>query len=101
MRVQWVLENKFLVGTSKGQLLIYELTSMAYGSSASPRIWQSKKEFVRNAGAITQLDVIPELNLLLSVVESVVHFHALDTFEYKGALPSSKGTLNFVSDLQV
>lgn len=51
--------------------------------------------------AITQLLVVPEFDLLISLADSIIYVHTLDNFRCLTCVDNSKGTLSFAADVQV
>lgn len=77
------LGDKLLVGTQEGALLVFEIS---YHNQNEKRKFncdlnldQTKKTFSKRA--ITQLCVIPDLNVLLSISDGYCKMHALGTFK--------------------
>lgn len=61
------------------------------------------QDFLNNGrkSSITQLLVVPEFNLLLSLADSSIYVHTLDSFRCLTCVDNSKGTLSFAADVQV
>eukprot|EP01147_Barroeca_monosierra_P008252 gene8252-840_t len=90
-----------LVGTSQGQLLVYDLPEGSVGAVPSLRL--TKKDFLKTSRKppISQLHAVPELNLLLCLADAYVHVHELSSFTSLCVLEKSKGSLFFAADLKV
>ncbi|EGD80975.1 hypothetical protein PTSG_01557 [Salpingoeca rosetta] len=90
-----------LVGTSQGQLLVYDLPEGSVGAVPSLRL--TKKDFLKTSRKppISQLLAVPELNILLCLADTYVHVHDLTTFTSLYTIERSKGTLLFAADLHV
>lgn len=90
-----------MTGTNQGQLLTYDLPEGSVGQV--PRIRTTKRDFLKSGSQapITQLQAVPELNILLSVADAQVHVHDLETLSSMYVLEQSKGTVFFAADLMV
>ena len=82
-----------MTGTNQGQLLTYDLPEGSVGQV--PRIRTTKRDFLKSGSQapITQLQAVPELNILLSVADAQVHVHDLETLSSMYVLEQSKGTV--------
>lgn len=101
LTLRYALGTDLLVGTSQGQLLVYDLPEGSVGAVPSLRL--TKKDFLKTSRKppISQLHAVPELNLLLCLADAYVHVHELSSFTSLCVLEKSKGSLFFAADLKV
>eukprot|EP01134_Creolimax_fragrantissima_P006038 CFRG6038T1 len=90
--------NKLLLGTAKGQLLQYSLNAQGTGKEdLTVRLLDTKRSFAKRA--ITQLECIPELNLLLSLSDGFVMVHDLHSLAERSQITRTRGTMQFAISL--
>eukprot|EP00048_Salpingoeca_helianthica_P011412 m.164578 g.164578 ORF g.164578 m.164578 type:complete len:851 (-) comp15225_c0_seq3:104-2656(-) len=91
--------TQLYVGTSKGQLLVYDITSPPDLPQCTIELRDTKKNFAKKP--VVQLHAVKELNLLLSLSDNLVQIHDLGTLAPRGFLEKSRGCTAFAADLQV
>eukprot|EP00053_Salpingoeca_punica_P018486 m.181586 g.181586 ORF g.181586 m.181586 type:complete len:887 (-) comp17442_c1_seq3:450-3110(-) len=88
--------NKLIVGTNRGQLLVYEVKR----PDEQPSLLHSRREFT-STKPIQQTAVVEDLNLLITLCDSTVFVHDLNDFSLRGRVDKTKGCLFFSIDVQV
>eukprot|EP00051_Salpingoeca_urceolata_P000045 m.32547 g.32547 ORF g.32547 m.32547 type:complete len:927 (-) comp10061_c0_seq2:69-2849(-) len=88
-----------LIGTSKGQLLVYEIQPS--GGRFDVVLKDTKKQFCAEKRPIQQLTVIEEFGLLLSLSNGLVNVHDLATLTLRFRIESSAGCKMYAADVQV
>ncbi len=89
--------DRLLIGTSKGQLLLYRITND--GGKLKVDLLDTKKSFAKKS--IAQLAVIEQLGLLLSISDGFVCAHRLSTLEPLCRIEKSKGATLYSYQVQV
>ncbi|XP_065051843.1 vam6/Vps39-like protein isoform X2 [Rhopilema esculentum] len=93
------VDNNLLVGTNKGHLLVYEVREKdKYDSRFEPELQRSNKAFSRKP--ITQMTIVKELELLISLSDGLISVHDLQSFSLKCQLHKFKGASFFATDLK-
>ncbi|KAI0225860.1 Vam6/Vps39-like protein [Lamellibrachia satsuma] len=91
--------NTLLVGTKQGQLLVYTVQPTgSHEPKFSVSLERPNKAFSKKP--ITQLAVVPEYHILISLSDSVVSVHDLTVFAQITCLTKSRGATLFAVDLQ-
>eukprot|EP00039_Didymoeca_costata_P009001 m.119447 g.119447 ORF g.119447 m.119447 type:complete len:879 (+) comp14318_c0_seq1:145-2781(+) len=91
--------TKLLIGTSKGQLLVYSIPKQKDVSGRfKVELQETKKGFSRKS--IVQLTAVHQFNLLLSLSDGFVMVHDLSTFQERPRLEKSKGCHLYAVDVQ-
>eukprot|EP00047_Mylnosiga_fluctuans_P005237 m.239225 g.239225 ORF g.239225 m.239225 type:complete len:847 (-) comp13451_c0_seq1:124-2664(-) len=90
-------ETQLFVGTSKGQLLVYNV--VLQDNKYNMDLVETKKAFSKKP--VTQLHVVRELNLLISLSDNVIQVHDLTTFTLRRTIEKSRGCVSFSADLQI
>lgn len=91
--------NTLLVGTKQGQLLVYTVQPTGnHEPKFSVLLERANKAFSKKP--ITQLAVVPEYHILISLSDSVVSVHDLTVFAQITCLTKSRGATLFAVDLQ-
>ncbi|XP_028393424.1 vam6/Vps39-like protein [Dendronephthya gigantea] len=91
-------DNHLLVGTRPGHLLVYSIKDGTGDQRFEVQLKRSNKLFSKKP--IVQMTVVPEFNLLISLSDSVVSVHDLDSFILKSVLNKTRGASFFALDLQ-
>lgn len=91
-------DNHLLVGTRPGHLLVYSIKDGTGDARFEVQLKRSNKLFSKKP--IVQLAVVPELNVLISLSDSIVSVHGLDTFNLKSVLNKTRGATYFAIDVQ-
>ena len=92
---------RLLIGTSEGKLLIYDIPNELAGSNFDVKLITIKKEFSKAKKPISQLNIVEEFNILLSMIDGYVHIHSLKNFEEIARMEKSKGCTAYAIDVQV
>jgi Vam6/Vps39-like protein vacuolar protein sorting-associated protein 39 len=94
-----VAGTRLLIGTSKGQLLVY---SVPHTHDASGRfkvdLQETKKGFSKKP--IVQLTAVEQFNVLLSLTDNYVYVHDLKLFREQAKLEKTKGCTLYALDVQ-
>ncbi|KAJ2960262.1 hypothetical protein NQZ79_g4423 [Umbelopsis isabellina] len=84
--------DKLLIGTGTGQLLVYEVKEpLVAGTEEQPVVTlvDTKKNFSRRP--IDQIDIIKEIEVLVTLSDGVVSLHDMRTYELRMTLGKTKG----------
>lgn len=90
--------DSLLVGTRQGHLLLYSVKDGSGDNKFEVELRSSNKLFSKKA--IAQLAVVEQLNLLISLSDSVVSVHNLETFALKFNLHKTKGATVFAVNIK-
>ncbi|XP_027043416.1 vam6/Vps39-like protein [Pocillopora damicornis] len=90
--------DNLLVGTRQGHLLLYGVLDGTGDNRFDVELRSSNKLFSKKP--ISQLAVVEQLNLLISLSDSVVSVHNLETFAHKFTLHKTKGASVFAVDIK-
>lgn len=90
--------DNLLVGTRQGHLLLYSVSDGTGDKRFDVELRSSNKLFSKKP--ISQLAVVEQLNLLISLSDSVVSVHNLETFAHKFTLHKTKGASVFAVDIK-
>lgn len=90
--------DNLLVGTRQGHLLLYGVLDGTGDSRFEVELRSSNKLFSKKP--ISQLAVVEQLNLLISLSDSVVSVHNLETFAHKFTLHKTKGASVFAVNIK-
>lgn len=97
--------ERLLIGTSKGQLLVYDVPHARVGGGRfNVKLRHTKKDFLNRRAKqapIQQLTVVEEFSLLLSLAEGYVHLHELTNYNFRERLEATKGASFYAVDVQV
>lgn len=94
-------DDRVLVGTRQGQLLLYRVRILSSGSSSCDiQLLRSNKNFSRRP--ISQIDTIPEHQTLISLSDGNVTLHDLSSFNFNlfSTLSKCKGASLFQLNIQ-
>eukprot|EP00040_Diaphanoeca_grandis_P029545 m.173140 g.173140 ORF g.173140 m.173140 type:complete len:903 (-) comp31717_c4_seq1:125-2833(-) len=93
------VDTKLLIGTSKGQLLVYNVPHKQDPSGRfKVDLQDTKKTFSKKP--IVQLDVVERFKLLLSLSDTYVCVHDLNTYSEHAKLERTKGATFYAVDVQ-
>ncbi|XP_033637094.1 vam6/Vps39-like protein isoform X1 [Asterias rubens] len=90
--------DQLLVGTKQGHLLVYSVTGGQGVSSYKVDLLKSFKSFSKKP--IQQLACIPELQILISLSDTIINVHDLNQFSHITSIAKTKGATLFAIDLQ-
>eukprot|EP00038_Savillea_parva_P002865 m.118520 g.118520 ORF g.118520 m.118520 type:complete len:956 (+) comp10983_c0_seq4:278-3145(+) len=90
--------NRLLIGTSKGQLLVYNVPHRQESGRFKVDLQETKKGFSKKP--INQLNVVEEFSVLLSLSDGFVNVHDLTTYQEHGRIERSKGCTVYAIDVQ-
>lgn len=92
-------DDNLLIGTREGHLLMYNVPSVT-DESHKLELLRHSKNF--NKKRITQIDVVPEYNLLIILTDNVVCIHDLNTLNFQQVcqLPKTRGATLFTLNVQ-
>ncbi|KZC13482.1 PREDICTED: vam6/Vps39-like protein [Dufourea novaeangliae] len=92
-------DDNLLIGTREGHLLMYNVPSVT-DESHKLEILRHSKNF--NKKRITQIDVVPEYNLLIILTDNIVCIHDLNSpnFQQISQLPKTRGATIFCLNVQ-
>ncbi|ESN93045.1 hypothetical protein HELRODRAFT_189664, partial [Helobdella robusta] len=88
--------NNLLLGTREGYLLLYTIRN--HNNRIESILEKSNKNFSKKP--ITQLEVIPEYHILLSLSDNVVSVHDLTVFKLISVIEKTRGANCFNIDLK-
>ncbi|KAF1804913.1 CNH domain-containing protein [Mucor lusitanicus] len=94
--------DRLLIGTGVGQLLVYDTKEPLFADDNQvPEVTlvQTIKQFSKKP--IEQLDIIKEIDVLVSLSDGLVSLHDLRTFELRMALGKTKGANLFAIQTMV
>ncbi|KAF7725188.1 Vacuolar morphoproteinsis protein 6 [Apophysomyces ossiformis] len=94
--------DRLLIGTGVGQLLVYDIKEpLVADDNEIPEVTlaQTIKNFSKRP--IEQLDIIKEIDMLVSLSDGLVSLHDLRTFELRMALGKTKGANLFAIQTMV
>ncbi|XP_065845324.1 vam6/Vps39-like protein [Oscarella lobularis] len=92
--------STLLVGTRKGHLILYEVANSDDPTGKHKvTLKKTNKNFATKP--IVQLTVVEELNIIISLSDSIVSVHDLDTFGLRFRLTKTQGAVVFNADLKV
>ncbi|KAI7848688.1 CNH domain-containing protein [Circinella umbellata] len=94
--------DRLLIGTGVGQLLVYDIKEpLVADDNEVPEVTLSNtiKQFSKRP--IEQLDIIKEIDVLVSLSDGLVSLHDLRTFELRMALGKTKGANLFAIQTMV
>eukprot|EP00049_Salpingoeca_infusionum_P022516 m.7269 g.7269 ORF g.7269 m.7269 type:complete len:892 (+) comp5230_c0_seq2:154-2829(+) len=86
-----VFNERAYVGTSVGQLVWYHFPP----NDNSARMEGSKRSFIESHSSMTQLKVVPELSLIITLADSYIHVHDLAERFQITKVQKTKNTLYF------
>ena len=90
------------MGTSKGQLLLYDCKVTPYGENVKSSLSSHQGEFTgQKKTAIIQLAAFKVLDVLFTLSDGIVSLHKLSTCEAITNLKDYKGVKLFAASLQV
>lgn len=114
------------MGTNQGQLVVYECPRTPAGEKPQAKLLSTKKvrwftdwtkivsidltpasflpqDFLMNGkkAQITQLLVVPEFEVLLSLADNMVYVHDLKQYSLLTSLETTKGATLFAADVQI
>lgn len=89
--------SRLYVGTANGNLLLYELRGV--GANKDYVLVQTIKRFAQDKREVRQLTVVPEWNVLLSLTDSYVTVHDLDSLQRKAVLAKTRYCNTFCVDV--
>mmetsp|Transcript_10447 Transcript_10447/g.26817 ORF Transcript_10447/g.26817 Transcript_10447/m.26817 type:complete len:994 (-) Transcript_10447:2337-5318(-) len=90
--------QRLLIGTSKGQLLVYNVPHRQESGRFKVDLQETKKGFSKKP--INQLNVVEEFSVLLSRSDSFVYVHDLTTYTEHTRIERSKGCTLYAIDVQ-
>ena len=92
-------DDNLLIGTREGHLLMYNVPSVT-DESHKLELLRHSKNF--NKKRITQIDVVPEYNLLIILTDNIVYVHDLNSpnFQQVCQLQKTRGATLFTLDAQ-
>ncbi|XP_012531879.1 vam6/Vps39-like protein [Monomorium pharaonis] len=92
-------DDNLLIGTREGHLLMYNVPSV-FDDSHKLELLRHSKNF--NKKRITQIDVVPEYNLLIILTDNIVCIHDLNSpnFQQICQLPKTRGATLFTLDVK-
>ncbi|XP_053974319.1 vam6/Vps39-like protein [Hylaeus volcanicus] len=92
-------DDNLLIGTREGHLLMYNVPSVS-DESHKLELLRHSKNF--NKKRITQIDVVPEYNLLIILTDNIVCVHDLNSpnFQQIYQLPKTRGATLFTLAIQ-
>ncbi|KAI9281130.1 CNH domain-containing protein [Sporodiniella umbellata] len=94
--------DRLLIGTGSGQLLEYDIKEpLVADDNEVPEVTLSKTMKTFSKRPIEQLDIIKEIDLLVSLSDGLVSLHDLHTFELRMALAKTKGANLFAVQTMV
>ncbi|XP_014671052.1 PREDICTED: vam6/Vps39-like protein [Priapulus caudatus] len=91
-------ENNLLVGTKQGHLLMYCITPHQGDQKFEVRLLRSNKHFSKRP--IIQMEVVPELQILISLSDAVISVHDLTVFNLITTINKTRGASVFTLDVQ-
>ncbi|XP_076345716.1 vam6/Vps39-like protein [Tachypleus tridentatus] len=92
-----------LVGTKQGHLLTYKVTSVTSSNSSNKfevNLLRSNKSFAKKP--VTQIAVVPELNILISLSDNIISVHDLmqENASHISTIGRTKGATLFCLDVR-
>lgn len=94
--------DRLLIGTGSGQLLEYDIKEpLVADDNEVPEVTLSKTIKTFSKRPIEQLDIIKEIDVLVSLSDGLVSLHDLHTFELRMALGKTKGANLFAVQTMV
>ncbi|KAI8993253.1 CNH domain-containing protein [Pilobolus umbonatus] len=94
--------DRLLIGTGVGQLLIYDIKEpLVADDNEVPEVTLAKTIKTFSKRPIEQLDIIKEIDVLVSLSDGLVNLHDLRTFELRMALGKTKGANLFAIQTMV
>ncbi|CAO3677740.1 unnamed protein product [Rhizopus microsporus] len=94
--------DRLLIGTGSGQLLVFDIKEpLVADDNEVPEVTLSKTIKAFSKRPIEQLDIIKEIDVLVSLSDGLVSLHNLHTFELKMALAKTKGANLFAVQTMV
>ncbi|KAK2560444.1 Vam6/Vps39-like protein [Acropora cervicornis] len=90
--------DNLLVGTRQGHLLLYRVREGSWDKRFDVELQSSNKLFSKKP--ILQLAVVDQLNLLISLSDSVISVHNLETFALRSTLHKTKGATVFAVNIK-
>ncbi|KAI8331468.1 CNH domain-containing protein [Blakeslea trispora] len=94
--------DRLLIGTGVGQLLVYDIKEpLVADDNEVPEVTLSQTIKTFSKRPIEQLDIIKEIDVLVSLSDGLVSLHDLRTFELRMALGKTKGANLFAIQTMV
>lgn len=90
--------DNLLIGTRQGHLLLYRVREGSWDKRFDVELQSSNKLFSKKP--ILQLAVVDQLNLLISLSDSVISVHNLETFALLFTLHKTKGATVFAVNIK-
>lgn len=92
-------DDNLLIGTREGHLLMYNVP-LVFDDSHKLELLRHSKNF--NKKRITQIDVVPEYNLLILLTDNIICIHDLNSLNFQQIrqLPKTRGATLFTLDIK-
>ncbi|KAI9010949.1 CNH domain-containing protein [Phycomyces nitens] len=94
--------DRLLIGTAAGQLMVYDTKEpLVADNNQIPEVTLAMVVKAFSKRPIEQLDIIKEIDFLVSLSDGLVSLHDLRTFEFRMALQKTKGANLFAIQTMV